>query len=392
MRNQFKSILFILLVACLPSFSVGQNDGGKGGGKGGMGGQGMGVMGSGKMGGMGGKPGGSMGGSSGYGEGGYGSGGYGSGGYGSGGYGVGGSAGEFSFRKPLSFTVDGKQFHSTRVHSFVYSFHSFRPKRLGFTSGNWTVSVHGYGNGIGYGHDYRSIESGGGNSLNRDQGIDSGGVEWLSSSSDETNGLNRKLGIYIDAYIFDDEKVNDRTRIELMVMQPNKPEGSANGSGGMAGIIGGYEGGMGSGGSGGYDSGGYGGMGDEKFPTPSLQPFASLSKQDSKDLAALHQDEIKVVSDILCQSIWKGDAVKALFESKGQGELASENEKLLKQLLNEQYDTQLARQEMEAESIKQRLDQLLDELKRRKLAKDRVVDVQLGRLMLDAQGLLNNER
>ena len=217
MRNQFKSILFILLVACLPSFSVGQNDGGKGGGKGGMGGQGMGVMGSGKMGGMGGKPGGSMGGSSGYGE----------GGYGSGGYGEGGSAGEFSFRKPLSFTVDGKLFHSTRVHSFVYSFHSFRPKRLSFTSRVWYGSGYGFGDGLGYGHDYRSIESGVGNSISREHGIDSGGVEWLSSSSDEAKGLNRKAVIYIDAYIFDDEKVNDRTRIELMVIQPNKPDGSA---------------------------------------------------------------------------------------------------------------------------------------------------------------------
>ena len=172
MRNQFKSILFILLVACLPSFSVGQNEGGKGGGKGGMGGQGMGVMGSGAMGGMGGKPGGSMGGSS--------------------GYGVGGSAGDFSFRRPLSFTVDGKLFHSTRVHSFVYSFHSFRPKRLSFTSRVWYGSGYGFGDGLGYGHDYRSIESGVGNSISREHGIDSGGVEWLSSSSDEAKGLDRK--------------------------------------------------------------------------------------------------------------------------------------------------------------------------------------------------------
>ena len=108
--------------------------------------------------------------------------------------------------------------------------------------------------------------------------------------------------------------------------------------------------------------------------------------------AKLSESEIKLVSDIICQSIWKEDVVKALFANKGQGESATEHEKLLKQLLAEQYDTQLARQEMEAESIKQRLNQLVDELKRRKLAKDRVVEVQLGRLILDAQGLLNNDK
>ena len=81
--------------------------------------------------------------------------------------------------------------------------------------------------------------------------------------------------------------------------------------------------------------------------------------------------------DIICQTVWKSDVVKALFATKGQGESASENETFLKQLLSEQYDTQLARQEMAAESLKRRLEQLLDELKRRKLAKDRVVEVML---------------
>lgn len=139
-----------------------------------------------------------------------------------------------------------------------------------------------------------------------------------------------------------------------------------------------------------------GGMGMSMMGMPSgpsrMKPLASLGTPKTKASARLSQSEIKLVTDIICQAIWKADVVKALFASKGQGESASENEKFLKQLLAEQYDTQLARQEMEAESIKRRLDQLLDELKRRKLAKDRVVEVQLGRLILDAQGLLNNDR
>jgi hypothetical protein len=202
------------------------------------------------------------------------------------------------------------------------------------------------------------------------------------------------LAINIHAYLFDGEKTNDRTRIELMIEQPNgmNMEGLAS----AGGLSGGPGGGMDSMG------GGDGGMGMSSGPSQ-MQPFASLGIVKAKVPANLRQgpsgatpilsqSEIKLVTDIICQTIWKADVVKALFASKGQGDSAKENEALLKQILAEQYDTQLARQEMEAESIKRRLEQLQEELKRRKLAKDRVVEVQLGRIILDAQGLLNNER
>ena len=197
-------------------------------------------------------------------------------------------------------------------------------------------------------------------------GAPGGFSESGSSSSDQASD---HLTILIHAYLFDSEKGNDRTRIELMIEQPNEM-----GMGGMS-----APGGM------------SGGMGMPSGPLR-VKPFASLGTPKTKASAKLSQSEIKLVTDIICQTIWKADVVKALFASKGQGESAAENEKFLKQLLAEQYDTQLARQEMEAESIKRRLEQLLDELKRRKLAKDRVVEVQLGRLILDAQGLLNNDR
>ena len=194
-----------------------------------------------------------------------------------------------------------------------------------------------------------------------------GGFGYGTSSSDQASD---RLTIQIHAYLFDSEKVNDRTRIELMIEQPSEI--------GMGGMMEGFsEGGM--------------GMGMPSGPSR-MKLFASLGTPKTKASARLSQTEIKLVSDIICQTIWKADVVKALFATKGQGESASENERSLKQLLAEQYDTQLARQEMEAESIKRRLEQLLDELKRRKLAKDRVVEVQLGRLILDAQGLLNHDR
>ena len=63
-------------------------------------------------------------------------------------------------------------------------------------------------------------------------------------------------------------------------------------------------------------------------------------------------------------------------------------EDYLKQLLTEEYETQLARQSIEVETIERRIAELKDEIARRRAAKDRVIDVQLGRIVLEAQGLL----
>ncbi len=299
---------------------------------------------------------------------------------------------EFTLRPSLSYTVDDKPYRATRVRSFHYVFQSFRPKELANSDGG----MGGYGGGAATGSGGFGMSMGasgmfggypGGSSS---AGYPGSGI-YASGSSLATN----RLAINIHAYMFDGEKTNERTRIELMIEQPN-----GMGMDGMAGA-GGLSGGPG--GMGGMDSAASaGGMGMPSGPSQ-MQPFASLGISKGKDAAfllqgpggatqVLSQSEIKLVTEIICQTIWKADVVKALFASKGQGDSAKGNETFLKQLLAEQYDTQLARQEMEAESIKRRLDQLQDELKRRKLAKDRVVEVQLGRLILDAQGLLNNER
>ncbi len=297
---------------------------------------------------------------------------------------------EFTVRPSLSYTVDDKPFRATRVRSFHYVFQSFRPKELVYADGGYG----GYGVGMEDSGGYGSAMGGSGmpgmsggypGYPGGSAGYPGGGG-YASGSSIATN----RLAINIHAYMFDGEITNDRSRIELMIDQPN-----GMGMEGMASA-----GGL-SGGPGGMEMGGAGGM-DMSMPSQ-MQPFASLGIVKAKAPANLRQGpggatpvlsppEIKLVTDIICQTIWKADMVKALFASKGQGDSAKENETFLKQLLAEQYDTQLARQEMEAESIKRRLDQLQEELKRRKLAKDRVVEVQLGRLILDAQGLLNNER
>lgn len=294
-------------------------------------------------------------------------------------------------RPSLSYTVDDKPYRATRVRSFHYVLQSFRPKELAYVDNGGMDG--GYGSGFGMpGMSGGGYPAGGASS----SGYPGGGI-YASGSSQVTN----RIAINIHAYLFDGENANDRTRIELMIELPyGMGMDGMWGSGGMSGGLGG----MGSGGgSDGMMSGGGGDAGMGMSPGPSqMQPFASIRIIKVKpglfrqgpggEFPVLSPPEIKLVTDIICQTLWKTDVVQALFASKGQGDSAKENETFLKQLLAEQYDTQLARQEMEAESIKRRLEQLQDELKRRKLAKDRVIEVQLGRLILDAQGLLNNER
>ncbi len=295
-----------------------------------------------------------------------------------------GSGSEDAISRPaLSYTVDDKPYRATRVRSFRYTYQSFRPKELAYVNYDGGMGMPGgYGaGGMSGGYAGGGMGDGGyGDAVNSDQAPE-------------------RLAININAFLFDSEQVNDRTRIEydrtrieLMIEQPNKTAMSR-----MPGMSGGMPGGGDSAGlPGGYGAGGMpGGFSGESMsggPPPLMRPFTSLGTPKTKASARLSQPEIKLVTDIICQTIWKADVVKALFASKGQGESAANNEKFLKQLLAEQYDTQLARQELEAESIKRRLELLVDELKRRKLAKERVVDVQLGRLILDAQGLLNNDR
>jgi len=301
---------------------------------------------------------------------------------------------ESIIRPSLSYTIDDKPYRATRVRSFHYVFQSFRPNELVYFS----AMDGGYGGMMGSGGSGMGMSPGAsGMPGGYPGGASSAGYSGGGASASGSSVVTNRLAINIHAYLFDGEKTNDRTRIELMIEQPNgmgldgmASEGEMSGGlGGMAGM------GMGAGDAMGTSTG-----------LSQMLPFASLGQITAKAFSnlrygpdgatratiGLSHSEFKLVTDIICQTIWKADVVNALFASKGQGESAKENESFLKQLLAEQYDTQLARQEMEAESIKRRLEQLQDELKRRKLAKDRVVEVQLGRLILDAQGLLNNER
>ncbi len=338
------------------------------------------------------------------------------GGYGgTGGYdgGMGGYGGE-----SLQFTIlDGKNEvgneglkvrTASRVKRFSYQLGSLKPQELqgsgnggsyaggGGMGGTANGSAGGYGGGMdgsGFGGDMSGGMSGGmyGDMSGGMYGGGEVGSAGMMGGSSTSNGSPRTRIISIHAYILEVDQENNRTKIELLTQPPANAAqaqafpGMPGGSGGAAGM----PGGMGSGGSmmaagmSGAMSGGGAGMGY----VPRLVRLATLVGEGTgtSDKLSMSQAEYMIVANTIMQKIWKADAVKQLNAEQGN---AAETESSLKQLLTEEYDTQLARQEIEIESIQQRITKLKDEITRRRAAKERVIDVQLGRIVLEAQGLL----
>ncbi len=168
-------------------------------------------------------------------------------------------------------------------------------------------------------------------------------------------------------------------------------EGGAGGSSGGAPqprlVL--HEEGMEGGGMGGMGMGGMMG-GTMQSPARCYVPLATLAqaKQQTGAKLQLPQQEVEVVSSVIRQNITRRQLVESLHRDLSDTVAVEKIEVRLKQLLAEEYDTQLKRQELEISEIEKRASELRQELGRRKNAKNRVVDVQLGRIILEAQGLL----
>ena len=168
--------------------------------------------------------------------------------------------------------------------------------------------------------------------------------------------------VNVAAFILDDEQTEGRTRIEVLISGTNNTWHRLD----VEGI----------------DS--------------VLKHHAMLSgmrgNKKGKDLNSLvwTLDEGKLVTSMIRLKVWKDDAIKLLRSEAGKGEKSATAEKLLKLLLTEDYEAQLKRQEVELARLKERIQRIQEELARRHAAKDRVVDVQLGKIMLEAQGILGN--
>ncbi|MCA9131423.1 MAG: hypothetical protein KDB22_30275, partial [Planctomycetales bacterium] len=131
-------------------------------------------------------------------------------------------------------------------------------------------------------------------------------------------------------------------------------------------------------------------------PLEALMQFAPLESyldyphpwMNKKNARRPSVAELKLVAATIRLSIWKQDAVKELNDRSLNASALESTEERLKEILTAEYETQLDRQELEIANIEQRIQSLRSELARRRAAKERVVDVQLGNIVLESQGLL----
>ncbi len=335
-------------------------------------------------------------------------GGYGGMGMGDGGMGYGEAYGP---APPLKFLIrEGKtergntklkQLTASRVLGFQYQLGTLTPNAFSLSQsedgGGYGEAMYGGEMGGGYG------EMGGGYDEMGGYGGMAAGYGDMGGYGSGAPGARPSQSLVIYAYVFDKERVDGRTRIELVTHAPNghAPEMTRGGGGLPGGLDGGYGGDFGSEGGGegyGEDFGGgdFGDDGGEGFGAAPLPQFVRLSALVAQDAAGakkkhptLTQPELRIVSDTIRQKIWKADAVKSLNQRLEDPEAVSQTERLLKELLSEEYETQLARQEIEVQQIESRVKKLRNELARRRAAKDRVIEVKLGNIVLQAQGLLN---
>jgi len=198
-------------------------------------------------------------------------------------------------------------------------------------------------------------------------GMGSGGMGMGGGMGESKPTANRN----IYAFVFDGQVINGRARIEVLARAPSFGMGMGVGAGGE-------------------------GL-EESIPNV-VGRFISLKKilvaqRTSKKSAdapagALTPEVVQFIRDSVSLIVWKRDAIGILRSDEGQKEQSVATEKLLKELLSEEYDLQLARQQMELTRLQERLKSIEIEIARRRQAKDRVVEVQLGKLVLEAQGIL----
>lgn len=323
-------------------------------------------------------PGGGYGGGGSYGEGGYGGmegsyggsdGGYGGGegGYGSGGYG--GAGGPAHPAPPLEFvlrredtangSIDIIKMEASRVLGFQYVRGSFKPKKITLQSG--------YGAGMGgYGGEMGGMGGGyaGGMGAGMGPGMGSGyggGMGGMGPGMGMGMSGPAQSPLTIYAYVFDQDIEAGLPKIELVTAA--RRHGDTKAKTELRGTLGKYQ----------------------QFD----QLEASLATLTSGK-PSYSPGELDIVAKTIRQSVWKEAAIKVLNDQDSTAERLAETEQQLKTILGREYDTQLARQELEIDAIEKRISSLRAEVSRRRQAKDRVVDVKVGRIVLEAQGLLKD--
>ncbi len=98
--------------------------------------------------------------------------------------------------------------------------------------------------------------------------------------------------------------------------------------------------------------------------------------------------QLKNLADLVRVDCWIEEELATLRSVRQDADKFKTSEGRLKDLLSKEYELQLGKQREDIERLNEKLKALQGELTRRASAQDRVVDVQLGQLILEAQGLI----
>lgn len=253
--------------------------------------------------------------------------------------------------------------------------------------------MHG-GGGAGAGFTNFSLRSGqpGGRSFQA-------GPPGLSTSYGEGQPFPQG-GLYITALVLE-KKENEKHAQVIVGRASSYADMGAMMGGSMGGIDSGMSGmsmgmGLGYGDMGGGSAGGMGGemdggMGGEMGTSKVvITPLDEPGKENKFGPTALQLSakQLKNVVELVRLDCWIEEELEALRASAKDADKSKSIEDSLKELLSQEYEVQLSKQRDDIERLAEKLKTLQAELTRRASAKDRVVDVQLGQLVLEAQGLI----
>ena len=254
---------------------------------------------------------------------------------------------------PMKIEINGQEFEATELYRISYRHGSYMldeyvPMASGYAgmgSGDGGMGMGGYGS-MGSGGGDMGMAGGGGSGM----GMGMSGGSGMSGGG-EGYGSSMGMGITSVFYLFGkaNAKQWQRPEVELIFAEKTMTKGTGGG------------------------------------PKWTYYRFRDQLKDK------LPAKEIEMVEKLATQKVWSDSIFRSLGQLKSLDGIPPALEPQLRELLGEQYETQLLRQSLEADGIEVRLKNLRQEIERRRVAKDRVIDVQAGRLLLDAQGLLNEK-
>ncbi|MEM7474334.1 MAG: hypothetical protein AAF483_05020 [Planctomycetota bacterium] len=119
-----------------------------------------------------------------------------------------------------------------------------------------------------------------------------------------------------------------------------------------------------------------------------LEQFGPKNAKKLPSGYAMSVEEIQAISDFVKLKVWRESLTASIQKNAKDSAFVEESTPELKKLLSEQYSNKLALQQLEIKAIEAKVVKLRAQLARRRAAMQQVVEVQTGRIILEAQGLL----